>query len=144
MNDDKDAQSHKLIQCGVTLFLIGLLTGFVIPAMKNPRMGLSSHLEGVLNGLFLIAIGFIWPRLELSSRWLKAGFLTALYGTGANWLATFLAAIWGAGKAMPMAGGGGAGTIIQETIINVLLYSLSFLMVLVCVLLLVGLKKQKN
>jgi hydroxylaminobenzene mutase len=42
-----------LFKLGLTLFVIGLLTGFAIPALKNPRMGLTSHLEGVLNGMFL-------------------------------------------------------------------------------------------
>jgi hydroxylaminobenzene mutase len=29
------------------LFLLGLLTWFAVPALKNPRMALSSHLEAV-------------------------------------------------------------------------------------------------
>ncbi len=39
------------------LFLIGLLTGFVEPQFTNVRMGLAAHLEGVMNGIFLVALG---------------------------------------------------------------------------------------
>ncbi|OBG65244.1 hypothetical protein A9X05_10165 [Mycobacterium sp. E3298] len=46
-----------LFTLGLVLFLIGLLTGFAVAALKNPRMALSSHLEAVLNGMFLVLIG---------------------------------------------------------------------------------------
>ena len=49
-----------LLQLGILLFLIGLLTGFVIPKLANPRMGLASHLEGVLNGRDSIYPIFGW------------------------------------------------------------------------------------
>jgi len=50
----------------------------------DPRMALSSHLEGVMNGMFLVLVGLLWPRLSLSrrgQRWLPG---LALYGTCAN------------------------------------------------------------
>jgi hypothetical protein len=56
---------HRLIQLGVFLFLLGLLGGFAIPFLANPRMGLASHLEGVMNGMLLVLLGLIWPRLTL-------------------------------------------------------------------------------
>ncbi len=92
-----------LLQLGILLFLIGLLTGFVIPKLGNPRMGLASHLEGLMNGLFLVVLGLVWQRLALSETWLIIVFWLAIYGSFANWLATLLAAIWKAGATMPMA-----------------------------------------
>ncbi|MBW6535801.1 MAG: hypothetical protein K0B11_12395 [Mariniphaga sp.] len=59
---------------GVFLFLLGLIVGLVVPVLANPRMGLSSHLEGVMNGMLLIIFGLIWNRLKLSSTWLKLYF----------------------------------------------------------------------
>ncbi|MDX2425112.1 MAG: hypothetical protein QNK15_02545 [Cycloclasticus sp.] len=50
---------HKLVKFGILLFLLGLITGFIIPAMQNPRMGLSSHLEAVMNDMFLLMLGLI-------------------------------------------------------------------------------------
>jgi hydroxylaminobenzene mutase len=36
-----------LFASGLILFLLGLITGLAIPAVKNPRMGLASHLQGM-------------------------------------------------------------------------------------------------
>jgi cytochrome b subunit of formate dehydrogenase len=41
------------------LFVLGLITGLVIPARKNARMGLASHLQGMTNGPFLIVVGLL-------------------------------------------------------------------------------------
>jgi hydroxylaminobenzene mutase len=41
---------------GMLLFLLGLLTGFVEQRFANVRMGLAAHLEGVMNGTFLVAL----------------------------------------------------------------------------------------
>jgi hydroxylaminobenzene mutase len=46
-----------LIKLGVALFFLGLVSGVLIPAVKNPRMGLTSHLEGTQNGMMLIFLG---------------------------------------------------------------------------------------
>ncbi|HEY8760409.1 MAG TPA: hydrogenase [Candidatus Dormibacteraeota bacterium] len=129
-----------LLQLGILLFLIGLLTGLVIPRFSNPRMGLASHLEGVLNGIFLVVLGLLWRRLHLSDTWLTITFWLALYGTFANWLATFLAALWGAGTLMPIAGMGRQGSSIQEAAIRFLLVSLSLATIAVCVIVIVGLR----
>jgi hydroxylaminobenzene mutase len=45
---------------GSCFFRLGLLTGFIIPAAQIPRMALSSHLEGIMNGSFLFALGLCW------------------------------------------------------------------------------------
>src|SRR6202046_2668581 len=87
-----------LFKLGLVLFVIGLLTGFAIPVLKNPRMGLTSPLEGVLNGMFLALLGLLWPHVHLP----HAGGITAVvlivYSAFANWLGTLLAAAWGAGR----------------------------------------------
>ena len=137
-------QSNRLLQAGVFLFLLGLLTGFAIPMLANPRMGLSSHMEGVLNGMFLIGIGLLWQRLQLSERMLSITFWLLLYGTFVNWLAILLAAIWAAGKTLPIAGLGNVGTNWQEAVINFMLYSLSVAMVLTCIFVLIGLGKANK
>lgn len=129
-----------LLQLGIALFLIGLLTGLVIPRLSNPRMGLASHLEGVLNGMFLVALGLLWRKLNLSNGWLAITFGLAVYGTFANWLATFLAAFWGAGKLMPIAGMSRQGSSAEEGAIRFLLTTLSVAMIAVCVIVIVGLR----
>ena len=131
---------NLLLQLGILLFLVGLLTGFVIPKLANPRMGLASHLEGVLNGLFLVALGLLWQRLNLSDGWLVVTFWLAVYGTFANWLATLLAAVWGAGALMPIAAMGHQGSSMQEGVVKFLLGTLSVSMIAVCVIVIVGLR----
>lgn len=131
---------HRLLQLGVFLFLVGLLTGFTLPLLVNPRMGLASHLEGIMNGIFLILLGLLWPRLRLSRTLLGITFGLTIYGTFANWMVTLLAAIWGAGASMPLAAMGHQGSPGQEMLINSLLFSLSFAMIAVCLLVLWGLR----
>lgn len=132
--------ARLLLRLGVLLFLLGLVMGFAVPTLANPRMALSSHLEGVMNGLFLIVLGLLWPRLDLSPGWLRATFWLALFGTYANLVATFLAAAWGAGaEMMPIAARGQAGTAAQEGVIRAILMTLSVAILAACVLVFVGL-----
>ena len=132
--------ADRLLQLGILLFLLGLLTGFVVPQLTNPRMGLASHLEGIMNGMFLVLLGLLWPKIRLSRGWLKLTFWLVIYGTFANWAATLIAADWGAGASMPMAAVGHQGTPSQEAIIDFLLWSLSAAMIAVSTLVLWGLR----
>jgi (hydroxyamino)benzene mutase len=139
----QDRQGARLLQLGILLFLLGLLTGFVSPSLANPRLGLSSHLEGLLNGMFLAILGLVWPRLALPSWALRAGFWLVVYGTFANWLTTLLGAAWGAGGGMmPIAAGGFEGTRPQELVVTFGLLSLSIAMVVGCGLVLWGLSRR--
>jgi len=142
LNTNKNTNhSLNLIRYGVILFLLGLITGFIIPIMQNPRMGLSSHLEGVLNGILLIVFGLIWPKLTLSEKLNKYGYSFLLFGTFANWFTVLLAGFWGAGsEMMPIASAGMSGTILQEIIIKLGLVSLSLSMIFACIIILLGLK----
>src|SRR5580658_2776794 len=74
-------QARRLLWHGVFLFLLGLITGLAIPIINNHRMALSAHLEALLNGILLLALGCLWPQLRLSERAAGAAFWLALYGT---------------------------------------------------------------
>jgi hydroxylaminobenzene mutase len=87
---------------GMFLFSIGLVTGMNERRFKNMRMALSAHLEGVMNGTFLIALGAIWGHVELPLRVEKAARRSALYGTYGNWLFTTLGAAMGTARAHPI------------------------------------------
>ena len=106
---------------GVLLFLLGLLTGFGIPRCRSPRLGLSAHLTGVQSGTFLLALGLVWPRLSMSPTWsaiLANGTWASLYMV---WLSLLLAAIFGAGRGLPIAGGGITTTPARQAVVTVLL-----------------------
>ncbi len=144
-NNLQSQLGHKVIRHGFILLLLGLLTGFIIPVMQNPRMGLSSHLEAVMNGMFLILLGLAWHRLYLTNGALKWGYALSLFGTYTNWATTFLAGLWGAGaEMMPIAGGNFQGTAWQEILIKIGLGSLSLAMIAVCIIVLWGLRENRS
>lgn len=130
-----------LLFLGILLFLFGLLIGLFIPLMTNPRMGLSAHLEGTMNGMFLVILGLIWHKLLLKEKWLTTAFWLSMYGSFANFSAVTLSAITGAGKMMPIAGGK-EGNPVVEVLISSLLISLSLAMLVVCIIVLAGLYKN--
>ena len=105
---------------GVLLFLLGLLTGFAIPAARSPRIGLSAHLTGVQSGTFLIAVGLLWPHLDLG-KWsgvIAHALWLSLY---ALWLSLVLAAVLGAGYGLPIAGQGITTTRGRQAVVSILL-----------------------
>lgn len=130
-----------LLFLGFLLFLFGLVVALGIPQMANPRMGLSAHLEGTMNGMFLIILGLVWSKLVLNETWLRITFWLTIYGSFANFAAVTISAITGAGKLMPIAGGQ-EGTPAVEAIVSLLLITLSLAMIAVGVLVLVGLYRN--
>ncbi len=136
-------RERRLYQLGIILFLMGLLTGFLLPLMENARMGLSSHLEGIMNGVVLIVLGMIWPKLRLGRTAERIAFGLAVFGTYTNWLATLAASFIGAGASMmPIAAAGFEGSAVQEGLIAIALTSLSVAMVVVAVMVLWGVRNQ--
>ncbi len=130
--------AQSLVAAGALLFLLGLLGGFAIPDMSNPRMGLSAHLEGVLNGMFLMVVGLAWARLRLSVRLMSLAYWMLLYGTFANWFFITLAAIFGTIALTPIAGAGHSGSAWQESLVAAGLISVGVAMVLGGALLVLG------
>lgn len=136
--------SDNLIFSGVLLFLLGLIVGLLVPLFANPRMGLSSHLEGVLNGIFLIVLGLIWNKLALSNRWLNLSYWLALYGTFMNWLGILVAAVFNAGKMLNIAANGKEGSPFAEGFVAFSLLSLTMAMLVICVTVLIGLRRGRK
>src|ERR1700724_740711 len=93
---------RRLMWHGMFLCLLGLVTGFAEPHFVNMRRGLAEHLEGVLNGIFLLALGAAWTEVRLSPAARAAAFWTALYGSYVNWRVTTLAAVFGTGALSPI------------------------------------------
>jgi hydroxylaminobenzene mutase len=114
-----DYTNRRLMWHGMCLFLLGLLTGFVESRFTNVRMGLAAHLEGVMNGIFLLALGAIWTSVRLSPRAKTIAFWIVLYGTYGNWLATTLAAIFGTAALSPITGAGHSGLVWQESVVTI-------------------------
>lgn len=100
-----DAQAIAF-KAGLLLFVLGLLNGLWIQRTRAPRLSLSAHLTAVQSGTFLMAIAWAIPLLGISPflansiAWGLAASLHLL------WFGFCLAGIWGAGRALPIAGEG--------------------------------------
>ena len=92
------SHDQRLLFHGFLLFLIGLATGLIAYELENPRMGVSAHVEAILNGIFLVGLGLAWSRLALGDRLRAVCFWTALVGAYANWAIPLFSAAVGASK----------------------------------------------
>lgn len=134
---------HRLLQVGAALFLIGLLLGLLVPRFAVPRLGLSAHLLGILQGIFLLVLGLLWPRLSFTPVLSRIACGLVIYGCLAAWTANLCGAVWGAGGSMmPLAAGGAIGSAFQEGVIKVLLRSGAVSLVITAVLVLWGLRSM--
>jgi hydroxylaminobenzene mutase len=113
--------ARSLLRLGITLFLLGLLTGLVVQEMKNPRAALSAHLEGLMNGMFLMIAGLAWKELALGPRSERITYGLLVFGTFANWATTTVTAVLGTSRATPIAGAGhGAGALAETGVLAML------------------------
>jgi hydroxylaminobenzene mutase len=119
-----DPLKPRLFGAGALLFLLGLLTGLLLTlgdGIVNPRLVLAGHLEGVMNGTFLMVVALGLDHVRLSPTGLRrvAGLLT--YGAYVNWLATTAGGLLGTSEATPLSGAGHhAAPIIEKAMFGVL------------------------
>ena len=132
---------RRLLWHGMFLFLLGLLTGFVEQNFSNVRMGLAAHLEGVMNGTFLVALGAVWTDVRLSPPLKVAAYWSVLYGTYANWAVTVLAGIFGTAALSPISAAGHSAQPWQEGGVTFGFISVWIVIVASSVLVLWGLRR---
>jgi hydroxylaminobenzene mutase len=134
-------QGHRLLQLGILQFLLALILGIFVPAFAVPRLALSAHLLGIMQGLFLMVTGVIWPRLKLSRTTSRVTFGLSLYGCFVAWLTNVVAATLGAGHLLlPMAAGPARGTELQEQLIAMSLRTTAVALIAASGLILWGLR----
>jgi hydroxylaminobenzene mutase len=110
---------RRLLWHGMVLFILGLLTGLVETQFANVRMALAAHLEGVMNGTFLLALGAAWNEVTLTPGTKAVAYWAVLAGTYGNWAMTTLSAIWGTAALSPITGAGHGAQPWQETIVTI-------------------------
>jgi (hydroxyamino)benzene mutase len=137
-----DTSNRRLMWHGMFLFLLGLLTGFAETHFANVRMGLAAHLEGVMNGTFLVALGAVWNEVRLSAPTKTAAYWTALYGTYVNWFVTSLAAYFGTAALSPVTAAGRSGLPWQESFVTVGFLTVGISIVASSVIVLWGLRAK--
>ncbi|QPF95245.1 hydrogenase [Bradyrhizobium commune] len=136
MADDK----RSLLWHGTALFLIGLLTGLAEQHFTNVRMGLAAHLEGVMNGTFVLAVGAIWNEVWLSPRTKAVAYWTLLVGTYGNWIVTTLAAVLGTAALSPITAVGHEAEPWKEAVITAGFAFIGLAIIAAVVLLMFGLR----
>jgi hydroxylaminobenzene mutase len=139
-----ETANRRLMWHGMLLFLLGLFTGFAEPHFTNVRMGLAAHLEGVMNGILLLALGAIWPHVRLGRNAQATAFWTALYSAYANWLFTTLAAILGTGALSPITASGFRAQAWQESLVTAGLMSVGIVIVTSTLIFLWGLRGKAS
>jgi hydroxylaminobenzene mutase len=138
----KAGAKSGLVWHGLVLFFLGLITGFVIPALKSPRLGMSSHVEAILNGMFLIVVGgIVWERLRLSHRLATTVYWLLLYAAYGSWLFVLLAAVFGASQMLPIAGAGYNALPWQEKLVTMGLGTVGVGITVACAFVLYGIRK---
>src|SRR5215467_3956991 len=137
-----DGENRRLMWHGMLLFIFGLFTGFAETHVTNVRMGLAAHLEGVMNGTFLIAVGAIWNHIYLPSLPRRVAYWTSLYGPYVNWGMTSLASILGTAALSPVTAAGHSGSPLQEKLVTAGFLSVGVAIIVSCVLMLWGLRAR--
>jgi hydroxylaminobenzene mutase len=144
-SDWSERHGHRMLQLGMLLFLLALLVGLAVPRFAVPRLGLSTHLLGIMQGTFLMVVGLMWPRLGFASLPSRVGLILAAYGCLAAWTANLVAAVWGAGNGMlPIAAGQAHGSALQEGVIAVALRSAGVSLIALAVMVLWGLRRYRT
>jgi hydroxylaminobenzene mutase len=134
------AQKRRLMWHGMLLFLLGLITGLLEHRFTNVRMALSAHMEGVMNGIFLLALGAVWNEVRLTDPVKVTAYCTALYGTYGNWLVTSIAGGFGAAANSPITSAGHHAQSWQESFVAAGFLSVTLAMLATSVLILWGLR----
>lgn len=133
---------RRLLFHGMVLFLIGLLTGLAEQHFTNVRMGLAAHLEGIMNGTFLLAVGAIWNEVRLPPRANALAYWMVLGGTYGNWAVTTLAAILGTAALSPISAAGHSAAQWQEALVTSGFVLIGVAIIAASILLLWGLRRN--
>jgi len=126
---------RRLLFHGIALFLIGLLTGLAEQHFTNVRMALAAHLEGVMNGIFLLAVGAIWNDVRLPPTAAKIAYWALLGGTYGNWAVTT-----GTAALSPITAAGRSAAPWQEALVTAGFLSIGIAIISASLLLLWGLR----
>jgi hydroxylaminobenzene mutase len=113
--------SRRLYFHGVLLFLLSLVEGLFVYRMPNPRMGLTTHVGGLMSGLYVIGLGALWQELRLSARWLSATYWLTVVGMYGSTASLLLAALLNTRNSTPIAGAAAAAEPWREALVNVAL-----------------------
>lgn len=95
---DSDRLQQRVAWAGAWLFAVGLLTGVWVAVVLTekvvvpiPRLALAAHLNGILGGLWLVAVALTLDRMRYSLAGRRRLVLLIAVATWGNWLITLVA-----------------------------------------------------
>jgi hydroxylaminobenzene mutase len=94
MSDTLRYQGRWLLQIGVALFLFTSFDGFAVPHFAVPNLGRSVHTLSAFVGVLFVAMGLVWPTLELGARAARTAFWLLIYSAFATIAAFLIAGVW--------------------------------------------------
>ncbi len=122
MTNSNPKHGQRVVQAGALIFLLSVLLGFLVPKFALPRVGLSAHLVGVMQGLLMLTSGQLWTRLSLRPAWSRFACILTIGGGYSAWFGNVLAGAWGAGGTLlPQAAGSARGSEFKEMVLVLLL-----------------------
>ena len=124
-----------LLVAGMILFLIGLLSGMLIPYYEDHHMGMSTHLVGVQNAIVLIVFGLMFSHISISAKYLSLLSALSIYSMYAIWLSVALAAT-------STVNADNSAPALKEAITKILLYSGSLAIIIAAILITIGLIRK--
>ncbi len=93
---------HRVARAGAWLFAVGLLTGVWVAVVFTekivvaiPRLALAAHLNGILGGLWLVAVAATLDRMRYGLAGRRRLARVVILATWANWLITLIASTLG-------------------------------------------------
>jgi (hydroxyamino)benzene mutase len=130
----------RLARHGAILLLLGMLTGFVIVKFHNRGAGNAAHLTGLIGGYGLIALGLLWPKLNLGRFWSGAGAWITAVSLYLNWLGLVSKGAFGSGPKVTNSTLGGS-TLLWDHAGGAALTLAVILSLLSVLIILIGLRK---
>lgn len=92
----------RLAASGAILFAVGMVTGLWAAAVLTnkvtvgmPRLALAAHLNGLLGGLWLVAVAWTFEFLSYEAKGLRRLAFAVAIPAWANWLVTLIASFFG-------------------------------------------------
>lgn len=100
--NEKTETRRRLAAAGAILFAVGMVTGIwsavALTGMVKvgmPRLALAAHLNGLLGGLWLVAVAWTFEFLSYDAHGLRRLAVVVTIAAWANWLVTLLASFFG-------------------------------------------------
>jgi hypothetical protein len=134
--------SRQILIHGLSMVLVGLVWGLVIPNTPFPRLALGAHIQLVENGLLLVVLATLLLALpHRVGRWSVWVIVLAAWLTWAMALSEVANAWWGTNRVLPIVareGGAIGGAPWQESIVTLTHIAAALALIAAWVLLIIG------